>query len=334
MKESRFYHITKDGQLNTLADAKEALAKMSDGGYVWFSIYKPTIEVLAELTEPLNLHPLSVEDCLDDNQIPKIDIFTDNTFILFNSLAFIEGRLKIDEVNLFLGENFILTVSRHELFERKQFEEIEHFISTKTKNIKSGPAYLMHIILDKIVDQKFVAIEAIEEALESTEDKMVDNPAAFNSLELQLLRRDILALRKSIFHEREVLIIICRKDNPLIPEKIDIYYRDIYDHLNKFFELAESFREIVTSMGEMHLSIVNNQMAVSAHKTNRTVQRLTFITTIFMPLTLFAGIGGMSEWSMMTGPENWRRSYSLLLVGMAIFGVLNYFVLKWVDKRK
>jgi len=334
MKESRFYHITKEGHLKKLSTAKETLQIMSSGGYVWFSIYNPTMELLSELSEPLELHPLSVEDCLDDHQIPKIDVFDKNTFILFNSFNFSENRLKIEEVNLFLGENYLITVSRHQLFDQKQIEEIERIISIQNKNIKSGPAYLMHIILDKIVDRKFTAIEAIEEALESAEAEMVDNPLLYNSLNLQLLRRDILALRKSIFHEREVLIIICRKDNKLIPHNIDIYYRDIYDHLNKFFELAESFRDIVTSLNEMHLAMLNNQMSISAQKTNRTVQRLTFITTIFMPLTLLAGIGGMSEYSMMTGPKNWKFSYSMFFLGMLIIGASTYYILKWIDSKR
>jgi magnesium transporter len=84
---------------------------------------------------------------------------------------------------------------------------------------------------------------------------------------------------------------------------------------------------------EMYLSMLNNQMAKSANDTNATVKRLTFITTIFMPLTLLAGIGGMSEWSMMTGPQNWRISYPAFLLAMVLIGFINYYLLKWLNKR-
>ena len=88
------------------------------------------------------------------------------------------------------------------------------------------------------------------------------------------------------------------------------------------------------SLMETYLSMVNNRMSAVANRTNATVRRLTLITTIFMPLSLLAGIGGMSEWSMMTGPENWRRSYPLLLAFMAAAGVATYFVLLWMEAKQ
>jgi magnesium transporter len=83
---------------------------------------------------------------------------------------------------------------------------------------------------------------------------------------------------------------------------------------------------------EMNLSLLNNQMARSANQTNATVRRLTFITTIFMPLTLLSGVGGMSEFSMMTGPEHWRIAYPIFLAGMALFGFLSFLWLKKMEK--
>jgi magnesium transporter len=148
------------------------------------------------------------------------------------------------------------------------------------------------------------------------------------------LRRDLLALRKSIFHEREILTKICRKDCPFVSEKAIFHYRDIYDHLAKFFELAETYRDLLTSLTEMHLSLLNNQMTRATQETNGTVRRLTLITTIFMPLTLLAGIGGMSEWSMMTGPGNWRIAYPAFLLAMVLLGSLNYFTLRRLVKRR
>ncbi len=80
--------------------------------------------------------------------------------------------------------------------------------------------------------------------------------------------------------------------------------------------------------------MLSNLMAKASNETNVAVRRLTFITTIFMPLTLLAGIGGMSEWSMMTGPQNWRIAYPLFLLAMVVLGFLSYRLLKWLDKSR
>jgi magnesium transporter len=193
---------------------------------------------------------------------------------------------------------------------------------------------LLHVILDHVVDQKFLAIEALEDELDGVEEAMLADVSSFRPAELIRLRRDLLNVRKSLFHEREILVKICRKDCPYITDKAIFHYRDIYDHLATFFELTESYRDIVTSLMETYLSLLNNQMTIAANETNATVRRLTFITTIFMPLTLLAGIGGMSEWSMMTGPENWRIAYPAFLLAMVVIGFVNYYFLMWSERRR
>jgi magnesium transporter len=91
---------------------------------------------------------------------------------------------------------------------------------------------------------------------------------------------------------------------------------------------------MITSLMEIYLSVLNNRMTIAANRTNRIVRRLTLINTIFMPLTLLAGIGGMSEWSMMTGPRNWMIAYPIFLVLMVGLGFFNYFILKKLEARE
>jgi magnesium transporter len=191
----------------------------------------------------------------------------------------------------------------------------------------------MHVILDHVVDQKFAAIEALEDELDTAEGVLLADASSFNPAELIRFRRYLLSLRKSLFHEREILAKICRKDCPFIAEEAIFHYRDISDHLVRFFELTESYRDIVTSLMEMYLSMLNNQMTKAANETNATVRRLTIITTIFLPLTLLSGIGGMSEWSMMIGPANWRIGYPAFLLALVAIGFGNYYLLKWLEKR-
>ena len=330
MSESRFYHITLEGKLVLVATLDEALAAAKKGGFVWLDYSQPTKEDLSVLIEPFGLHPLSIEDSIDENQIAKLDDYPRYTFIVFNAFKFSQGMLSINEADMFLGEDFLITVNIRGSENHRSIESIVEFHS---ESVRQGPAFLLHVILDHIVDQKFVAIEAFESELDKAEEAILSDSSNFNPATLLNLRRDLLALRKSLFHEREILVKICRKDCPFIQDNALFLYRDIYDHLTKFFELTETSREIVTSLMQVYLTILNNQMAYTANQTNTTVRRLTFITTIFMPLTLLAGIGGMSEWSMMTGPDNWRISYPLFLLAMVIIGIVNYYILKRLGKK-
>lgn len=333
MSESKFYHFTSAGSFYGIATLEEAIAASKDGGFVWFNFYKPSKEELNSLVNTLGIHPLSVEDCFDDKQVPKIEYFANNTFILFNAFSYAEEALLIDEVNLFIGQKFLITVSGHNSGTRKPLNDITGIIETDPKNAKAGPEYLLHIVLDHLVDQKYQAFDDMESELEEAEDTLLSNVETFQPVRLISLRKDLLALRKSLFHEREILVKICRMDCPYITEKAIVHYRDIYDHLAKFFELTETYREIETSLMELYTSLLNNLMTKMSNDTNTSVRRLTLIATIFMPLTLIASIGGMSEWSMMTGPSNWKTTYPLFLLGMLVIGVINYYLIRRLEKR-
>jgi Mg2+ and Co2+ transporter CorA len=112
-----------------------------------------------------------------------------------------------------------------------------------------------------------------------------------------------------------------------------INIRDVYDHLSKYYEIAETAREQVTNLMEIHLSLISNAMAESSNRTNAIIRRLTLITTIFMPLTLISGIGGMSEFTMMVGSTNWRTAYLILLIVMVIIAAINYVLLLKMENK-
>jgi len=333
MSESRFYHITREGKLVSAATLADALAEKRDGGFVWLDYIQPAREELSLLIEPLGLHPLSIEDCMDDNLVPKVDDYPRYTFLIFNAFHYAGQTLALHEMGMFLGIDFLVTVNIMGANHSQLLNNIERTVEIHSKKALQGPAFLLHVILDYIVDQKYAVIEAFENDLDKAEEAIISDLSSFDPSILLNLRRDLFAMRRSLFHEREILVKICRKDFHLIPEKSLFYYRDIYDHLTKFFEMTETSRDVVTSLMEMYLSMLNNKMAETANKTNRVVRRLTFIATIFMPLTLLAGIGGMSEWTMMTGPQNWKISYPVFMLIMVVIGIANYYLLKKLEKK-
>ncbi|MCU0462127.1 MAG: magnesium transporter CorA family protein [Bacteroidales bacterium] len=333
MSESKFYHFSPSGHFYGIHSVDEAIAASREGGFIWLNFFNPSIQELHSLVDTMAVHPLSVEDCLDSSQVPKIEHFPGNTFIIFNAFSYKDNQLLIDEIDLFIGKNFLITVSGINSEGRKPLNGIIRIVETDPTLASAGPAFLMHVVLDYVVDEKLQAFESLEDELEEAEDEVLNNPAGFKPTELMRLKKYLVNLRKSLFHEREILVKICRMDCPFVTEKAIFHFRDIYDHLAKFFELTETNREIVTSLMELYTSLLNNQMTKVSNQTNDSVRRLTLIATVFMPLTLIASIGGMSEWSMITGPNNWKLSYPLFLLGMAVIAMMNYVLIKWLERR-
>jgi magnesium transporter len=334
MSEKRFFRVDLDGQLKRFLTLDELLSALQNGGYAWLDFFDPSKEDLMALVQPFGLHPLSVEDCLDEDQVPKIEDFPTNNFILLNGYHYRDGVLTLEEVDFILGKNFLVTVSGHQGGSLRFYEKVEEVVALDPASVQQGPDYLLHVTLDYVVDHKFAAIEALQDAIDTAEEEILQGPSAFSPETLMRLRRDLLTLRKSLFHEREILVKVCRRDLPYISEKAIYHFRDIYDHLAKYYEIVEIYREMITSLMEIYLSMINNHMAKVANRTNATVRRLTLITTVFMPLTLLAGIGGMSEWTMMTGQPYWRIAYPAFLLGMTVIGAFSYWLLKRAEARQ
>ncbi|HNW44203.1 MAG TPA: magnesium transporter CorA family protein [Elusimicrobiales bacterium] len=333
MANHRFFQVTPRGELQQKGSVEEAVRPKPGGGYAWLDFRNPSREDLKPLVELLWVHSLSIDDCLDEAQVPKIDNFDRTSFLLLNSFFYKNGTFSTGEIDFIIGSNFLVTVGGHAGSEHWQDAEVDSVLKRETASLGQGPDFLLHALLDHVMDAKHKAISLIESEVDGTEESIIRNPSGFEMSRLVNLRRNILLMRKSLFYEREILIKLCRRDSPFVSEKAIYHFRDVYDHLTKYYEEAEIYREVTLSLTEMYLSLVNNHMSRTANRTNATVSRLTFITTIFMPLTLLSGIGGMSEWSMMTGPENWRIAYPVFLVGMAVIGACTYAVLNTLDKK-
>lgn len=333
MSENRFYYFSSENSITSEPDLSKIVDSLKGGGFVWLDFFNPTMEELSELTKPFGIHHLTIEDCMDDEQVPKIENYPDYSFILFNLYTYKEKVLHIDEINFIIGENFVISINRENPGNKPFFRKLEDRMNLDKGDMRKGPDFLLHTIMDFTVDEKFNAIDSIQDEIDEAEESILKNTSNFKPEELMQIRRYLLSLRKSLFHEREILVKICRRDSSFITEKSIFHFRDIYDHLAKFFEVTEIYREMIASLMEIYLSMINNQMSMIANKTNVVVRRLTLITTIFMPLTLIAGIFGMSEWSMMWGSDNWKISYPIFFLLMIFIGVFNYIFLKWLDKK-
>ena len=329
----RYFYVNQAGKFSLVSSLQDVIKAAEDSGYFWIDYCEPSSQDLGQLIPALGIHPLSIEDCINDDQLPKLDLFPNYSFMIFNIFESTPDELLTHELDLFIGRNFLISVTGRDVKQTHLLESINQSIEREQESLKNGPAYLLHLIVDRVVDHKFEAVENIEEGLDHYEIIILGQEEDFNPGKLMDSRRDLQTIRKSLFHERELVSKIIRQDSPFIPERSIVYFRDIYDHLSTYYEMSDSARDLVTSLMEIHLSTINNHMARISNRTNATMRRLTLITTIFMPLSLISGIGGMSEFTVLTGGEkNAKIAYLALIVVMAIIAFLNWHYLRRMEK--
>jgi len=176
-----------------------------------------------------------------------------------------------------------------------------------------GADYLVYALLDSVVDNYFMILEKIGGNIEEIEDELIANPSPETLQTIHNLKRQMIFLRKSVWPLREVISRLERWESPLLQKSTYIYLRDVYDHTIQVIDAIETFRDMLSGMLDIYLSSVSNRM-------NEVMKVLTIIATIFIPLTLVAGLYGMNFKYM---PElEWPWGYPSVLVFMFIVGIL------------
>jgi len=245
------------------------------------------IEVIQQVGECEGLHPLVLEDILNTDQRPKLEDFGEYLYIVLKMLRKGEGTdIATEQVSLILGVNFV--ISFQEGIKGDVFDPIRERIRNGKGKLRSmGADYLVYSLMDAIVDNYFVVLEATEERIEQLEEEVMVSPSAETVRKLHKLKRDMIFLRKAVWPLREVLSAMTRRESKLISDQVALYLRDVYDHVIQVIDIVEASRDILSGMLDIYLSSMSNRL-------NEVMKFLTVIGTIFMPLTFLVGVYGMN----------------------------------------
>jgi magnesium transporter len=300
--------ITKDGKVEFNIPPDEI--KNHEMKWYWVDFYNPDQTEISLLSSIYSFHPLAIEDCMDDfNQRPKIDFYDGYQFLVLHSIQ--ADKFTADELDMFVSKDFIVT------FHKEPLEEIEYLWEQmeKSESFRKGPFFLMHLVIDKMVDEYFPIIYKIEEELNRIEDNTKNESVSELMEQLFDLRAVLSRIRRTILPMRDLMYRIIHSDRLSDLMEQHLYFNDVYDHLLKLADMIESHREFSSDIRDSYLSLNSNNM-------NTIMMTLTVITTIFMPLTFVAGVYGMNFDYM---PElHWRYGYPVILVVMAIIGACMY----------
>jgi magnesium transporter len=281
------------------------------------------VEIIKTLGEQFGLHQLTLEDILNTEIRPKIEVFENYMLIIVKMLRYNNSSKEIEaeQVSMILGDNYVLSFQENR--QGDVFDGIRMRIANPHgRHRRSGPDYLLYSLLDAVVDHYFVVLERIGEKLEDLEAEITGSPSEHLLKNLYALKQDLVFMRRSVWPLREIVSGLEREETVLIKKEIRKYIRDIYDHTIQVIDTTESFRDSSGSLLDLYLSSVSN-------RTNDVMKVLTMISTIFMPLTFIAGVYGMNFEHM---PElQWRYGYFIILGLMAISIIL---MLMWFRRKK
>jgi len=276
------------------------------------------IQLIEDLGNKFKLHPLVLEDILNPDQRPKYEKYDSYIFIVLKSV-FTKEKSEIfehDQVSFILGQNYV--ISFHEQ-ESEIFHPIIQRIQKRKGRIRTmGPDYLLYALIDIITDNYFIVLEEIGEIIENVEEDLISDPKSDTLQSIYKLKKKTIDIRKLMWPMRELIYKIQREESNLIGDDLQIYYRDIYDHIFRITDLLENYRDIIFGMLDLYLSSISNKM-------NDIMKVLTIISTVFIPISFLAGFYGMNFQYM---PElSWRWGYFAVLAFMVGIGgeLLLYF---------
>ena len=257
---------------------------------IWIDMESPSKEeqkmVLSEL---FHFHPLAVEDVINQIHVPKVDDYGGYLYLVIHSLTAGDEPMDIHtkEIDIFVGPNYLITV--HELpsqainkLWRKEYHQ--------ERGIARGIALLLYEILDRQIDGYMDLLDSFERRIEELGDVIFQSRTLDENMllnEILTAKSSALRVRRILQPQREVFEHLAHDDLSAIPSEARIYFQDLYDHLTRFADLAESMRDLVQSTMTTHLTISSNRL-------NEIMKVLAIISTIFMPLSFVAGIYGMN----------------------------------------
>ena len=290
---------------------------------VWVDFLADTPEQTEQakriLTNVFKFHHLTVEDCMETRNQPKVEAFPDYLYLIVHGVKPEEthsANFVTKELDAFLGENFVVT---HHVERFRSVKIVKQQIRNNNFACQRGAAYLLHQILDQIVDLYMPIVEDFDSTINELEDRAFQMKNGDNEIleEIMGLRRSVARLKRISTRQLDILYRISHGEFPQIPENILPFYRDVQDHLLRISDLSENYRDLVSGLFDIHFSVV-------ANKTNDILKFLSIFSAIWLPLSFLAGVFGMNT-KLFPDDQTWSNLIYIFSVMMLIALLLIFY---------
>jgi len=266
-------------------------------------------QVMKEIGNRFHLHPLVLEDIANTQQRPKLEEYDGYFFVVLRAFHYLpeEHGCVSEQISLVIGKDFLLSFQEQS---SKLFDPIRIRLQDNIGNLRNkGSGELMHALMDAVVDQYFVVVEAMNRDIEELEDGLISSREGSSIEEINRYKREILDIRRAVWPLREVLGNIQRLPEEMLSKDAQLYFRDVYDHVVHVIEQLDFMRDLIGSLLDIYLSFISNRL-------NAEVRILTIITTAFAPATLLTGFFGMNFHHMpwLARHDGWLLVVWLIMV--------------------
>jgi len=323
----RILYRQPDGLMRSDFTATDLPAILKEqGGVLWLDLAEEPLDVCAHiLRDVFAFHPLAVDDALEETHTPKVDDWESYLYMVLHAVALKPDKneeMETLELDCFLGPNYLVTYQSHAI---AAITRVWEMAQRDARILQRGATNVLYTVSDTLVTDYMQVIEVLDEQLDQVEDQVFDNPNNVLLGQIFTLKRTTIRLRRSLAPQREVFNKLARNDYALVAEHQGVYFRDIYDHLVRLYDISEGMRDLVGGALDTYLSVVNNRM-------NDVMKTLTLITTLFMPLSFLAGFFGMNFFQPSTPLPAWTGTvaFVLTLLLMALSPAGMYW---WMRRR-
>ncbi len=297
---------------NHAVDVNNLAKEISADKFHWININSLyDVKLLEKVGKHFGLHNLLLEDILQTEHIPKYEEFDKHLFITLKMISVTEeGKIEFEQVAVVLGKNYVISFQEQpgDFFDPVRKRLLDP--SAQVRNKSSD--FLFFRLIDVIVDNYFVVLENIADQMEEMEARTMGENEEDNLREILNVKKNLILLRKSVFPLREALSKLSKTESEIIQDNNLKYLSDIYDHTIHVIQSIETYRDLVSSLMDLHLSSISYRM-------NVVMKVLTIISTIFIPLTFLAGVYGMNFHYF---PElDWPYAYPLFWLICIILAV-------------
>ena len=257
----------------------------------WHNLIRPTTEELNDLQKKYEFHELDIEDCLSEQERPKIDEYEDYLFLVLHIPYFEKTTRRIvkEEVHIFVGNDYLITIHDGHLdVLNSLWEEMNSSEDHKKELLGEGTGYFLYEMINTMFESCFPLVDGITRELGKLEGILFEAEREKKVLRVILeLKRSIIAMRRILLPQRTLVAALEHKSKKFIDEELDVYFDDVLDAIERQWSLLETSKEVIEALQDSHETWIQS-------KTNRIIRVLTVFSVTLLPLTVITGFYGMN----------------------------------------